>query len=80
MLGASMMRAGAVVGVQEAGISINDLDFSINHSGADIWHNGRRGGSKGSPRWGADEKWEEHINFRCPPLLSQQWCFCWQQT
>ena len=43
---------------------MDKLDFSINHSGADIWHNSRGEDGSSSGRWGADDLWEEHINFR----------------
>ncbi|KAK9809313.1 hypothetical protein WJX73_004061 [Symbiochloris irregularis] len=48
--------------LEEAGVSLDALDFSVNNSGADIWHNTSK--EQGGPHWQADESWEEHINFR----------------
>ena len=51
---------------QEAGLSMEAVDWVVCNSGADIWLN-LRDESQEKPGWHADEAWEEHINFRCAP-------------
>lgn len=43
---------------------MEQLDWIVCNSGADIWHNFRDGQDEGKAGWHADESWEEHINFR----------------
>ena len=61
---------------------MDQVDWVVCNSGADIWHN-IRDGSSDKAGWHADEAWEEHINFRrvhaCthPPMLGHcAVCMC----
>ena len=46
------------LGLQEADVDLDGLDWIVCHSGADIWHCQTDG------EWVADEQWENLIDFR----------------
>ena len=42
---------------------MQELDWLVCSSGADIWH-ATAAGDAGGVAWSADERWEAHIDFR----------------
>ena len=53
-----------VDGGQAQKVPLQELDWLVCNSGADIWHATAAGGDASKVAWSADERWEDHIDFR----------------
>ncbi len=51
-------------GGQAQKVPLQELDWLVCNSGADIWHATAAGGDASKVAWSADERWEDHIDFR----------------
>ena len=58
-----MKLRGGARGAQAQDVPVQELDWLVCSSGADIWH-ATAAGDAGGVAWSADERWEAHIDFR----------------
>ena len=59
---------------QAQDVPAQELDWLVCNSGADIWH-ATAAGDAGGVAWSADERWEDHIDFR-----RADWGLVWLRT